>query len=75
MGIIIMPTIRCVTWNMLVGLALRHVTNSPPAPPLPQVGKRKRAVRWDELERLQRQTSSIPLERALVPIHVYESMR
>jgi hypothetical protein len=36
-----------------------------------QVGKRKRAVKWDELERLQRTASDIPLERALVPIGMY----
>lgn len=39
-----------------------------------KVGKRKRAMRWDELEELQR-NSPIPLERALVPLRVYEDMR
>lgn len=36
-----------------------------------KVGRRKRVVRWDELMKMQRQ-SSIPLERALVPLRVYD---
>lgn len=35
-----------------------------------KVGRRRRSMRWDELEKMQRY-SEIPLERALVPISVY----
>ena len=34
------------------------------------MGKRKRTMKWNDMERMQAEKGTIPLERALVPVSI-----